>query len=50
MPSTQTPPKKAAAPQNPSLYCPTCSSELESLKCKLFCKKCGYYMSCSDYY
>lgn len=48
--SPQTPPKKAAPPKDPSLYCPTCASELEALKCKLYCKKCGYYMSCSDYY
>ena len=50
MPSTQKPLKKPAPPKDPSLFCPTCSSELESLKCKLFCEKCGYYMSCSDYY
>ncbi len=34
----------------PMLYCPVCSLRLEQLKCKLFCKQCGYYMSCSDYY
>ena len=34
----------------PMLYCPICSTRLASLKCKLFCEKCGYYMSCSDYY
>ena len=32
------------------LYCPVCSTKLESRKCKLFCAQCGYYMSCADYY
>ena len=32
------------------LYCPVCSTRLESRKCKLFCAQCGYYMSCADYY
>jgi hypothetical protein len=35
---------------NPMLWCPVCSTRLESLKCKLFCRACGYYMSCADYY
>jgi len=34
----------------PMLYCPVCSTRLASRKCKLFCEKCGYYMSCADYY
>lgn len=32
------------------LYCPVCSVRLTSLKCKLVCPQCGYYMSCADYY
>jgi hypothetical protein len=32
------------------LYCPACSTRLESRKCKLFCALCGYYLSCADYY
>jgi hypothetical protein len=32
------------------LFCPVCSTRLESRKCKLFCERCGYYMSCADYY
>jgi Zn finger protein HypA/HybF involved in hydrogenase expression len=36
--------------ENAMLYCPLCSMKLESLKCKLFCRQCGYYMSCADYY
>jgi hypothetical protein len=45
---------KEAAPQSTEaeamLYCPVCSTRLESRKCKLFCARCGYYMSCADYY
>jgi hypothetical protein len=31
-------------------YCPNCSAKLESSRCKLVCRQCGYYMSCADYY
>jgi hypothetical protein len=34
----------------PMLHCPVCSVRLSERKCKLFCERCGYYMSCSDYY
>ena len=34
----------------PMLFCPRCNSRLTELKCKLICGKCGYYMSCADYY
>jgi len=34
----------------PMLFCPRCNSRLTELKCKLMCGKCGYYMSCADYY
>jgi len=34
----------------PMLWCPVCSERLEQRKCKLFCSRCGYYMSCADYY
>jgi len=34
----------------PMLYCPACSSRLTELKCKLVCERCGYFMSCADYY
>ena len=34
----------------PMLYCPVCSKRLIEQRCKLLCDRCGYYMSCSDYY
>lgn len=34
----------------PMLFCPVCSLRLDQRKCKLFCRQCGYYMSCADYY
>jgi methionyl-tRNA synthetase len=36
--------------EEPMLYCPVCNTRLSSLKCKLVCERCGYYMSCADYY
>lgn len=30
--------------------CANCGSAMEERKCKLICKGCGYFLSCSDYY
>ena len=32
--------------------CPVCSKELAERKCKRYCPdpRCGYYLSCADYY
>jgi hypothetical protein len=30
--------------------CPTCGHRLSGHRCKLVCARCGYYMSCADYY
>jgi methionyl-tRNA synthetase len=36
--------------EEPMLYCPVCSERLAESRCKLICEKCGYFMSCADYY
>jgi hypothetical protein len=38
------------ADEHPIGFCPVCSERLEPRRCKLVCDKCGYYLSCSDYY
>ena len=47
-------PKMAAEPDDTeahhSVYCPTCSDRLVGHRCKLICQRCGYYLSCADYY
>ena len=36
----------------PIRTCPNCGRELLERKCKLYCPdtRCGYFLSCSDYY
>jgi hypothetical protein len=31
------------------LTCANCGAEMDERKCKLICR-CGYFLSCSDYY
>ncbi len=44
------PERKLAGDDEPMLYCPRCNARLVEHKCKLECVRCGYYMSCADYY
>lgn len=49
----ESPPEPAArewSDREPMLFCPVCDLRLSERKCKLFCERCGYYMSCADYY
>jgi hypothetical protein len=41
-----------AAPEEVMRTCPICGRSLEERKCKLFCPdpRCGYFLSCADYY
>jgi hypothetical protein len=34
----------------PMLFCPVCSLRLRERKCRLYCERCGYFLSCADYY
>jgi hypothetical protein len=54
-PAIRTAPESADLEREPPAehicqWCPTCAAKLESSRCKLVCRQCGYYMSCADYY
>jgi hypothetical protein len=55
MPPSKTLPERAdpqpkLAAEHICQWCPNCAAKLESSRCKLICRRCGYYMSCADYY
>jgi hypothetical protein len=43
-------PKPPPDPGRLMRTCANCGSEMEERKCKLICRGCGYFLSCSDYY
>jgi hypothetical protein len=40
---------QAADPGTVVLTCANCGAAMDERKCKLICR-CGYFLSCSDYY
>lgn len=51
-PRSQELPVRQASPEEILRTCPVCGRHLHERKCKLFCPdpRCGYYLSCADYY
>lgn len=39
-----------AGPGEVMRVCANCGATMEERKCKLLCRGCGYFLSCSDYY
>ena len=51
-PLTPAPRAEFAEPEQLIRTCPNCGRELAERKCKLYCPdpRCGFYLSCADYY
>jgi hypothetical protein len=43
-------PQSAQKKVDVSSYCPNCGSQMRESRCKMVCKTCGFFLSCSDFY
>jgi hypothetical protein len=43
-------PQAAQKKVDVSSYCPNCGSQMRESRCKMVCKTCGFFLSCSDFY
>jgi hypothetical protein len=41
---------RQSSPGDVMRTCANCGAAMEERKCKLICRGCGYFLSCSDYY
>ena len=48
--AAQPEPQVAQKKVDVSSYCPNCGSQMRESRCKMLCKTCGFFLSCSDFY
>jgi len=49
-PRPSAPQPQSAAKVDLSSYCPNCGTQMRDSSCKMVCKTCGFFLSCSDFY